>query len=191
MSFLLVESLIVIILSQAVIILRPGLKNMRRGFWITSLLIFLTALYRAIALYFNWRANDFTRQFLPPYNSWAYFTSYSFFKFFAPFLIAVFAALLLVEAFSLMNKKSGERFFEKEEIYFAAIAIIAMGYPAWVVYIPIILISYLIYHLVSLAVSRRNKRLSFYYLWFPIALFVILISEFWLKYCFWWSTLKI
>ncbi|MCL4406268.1 MAG: hypothetical protein M1586_00090 [Patescibacteria group bacterium] len=192
MSLLFVESLAIVTLNQAALKWRPGFKNFKAVFWSVSALMFATAFCRSSALYLNWKNVPSVMQYvLPPYQSLDYFLFYAFSRFFAPVIIAFLAAIAILGVFSLMNGRSGERFFEKEEVYFAPISVVAMSYPSWLVYIPVALFAYVVYHLIVLAFSRKKSRLSFYNLWFPIALFVILIIEFWLKYSFWWPKLKI
>ena len=67
---------------------------------------------------------------------------------------------------------------EREEYHLLALGIFLVGYPGFIFYIPIVLISGII---ASLIFIKKTERLPLYHFWIPTALIVILITEFWAK----------
>jgi hypothetical protein len=149
------------------------------------ILVFIFSLWQTRSQFFLWLNNSPSSFLLPPYNSINYFLFYSFYNFFIEPLIALIVALIFIWVANFFNKKFGERFFEKEEPYFGAIGIFLTGYPIFLLYIVAILISILIGAIVT------RKRFSAYYLWLPVAIFVIIINMIWLKDLSLWKILKI
>ncbi len=181
-----------------------------RSFWLTSenskrrflkiifslsILVVLGALtYLSYRQYLDWSKNDLSRYLLPPYQSISYFIFYVGARFFSPYLISLTAAFLFIFAAKKYNKKYEERFFYPEEYYLGAISFFLSGYPGVLFYIILILSAAIILSLLVLIVSRwslEGERLSLYYFWAPIAIFIILMTEFWLKTLPWWGLLKI
>lgn len=120
-----------------------------------------------------------------------WFLKYARFHIWNEYLISFLGALIILTTFRYFNKKYSERFFEPEEPYFGALAIFLAGYPGWLFYIVGLLSAYLFTHLYSLFIIHNSqKRISLYYLWLPTAVFVILISKYWLQSLQIWQILK-
>ncbi|MEK7593224.1 MAG: hypothetical protein AAB464_00700 [Patescibacteria group bacterium] len=112
-------------------------------------------------------------------------------KFFGPYLISLIFAFLFFFVAKYLNKKYQERFFYEEEFFIGALAIFLIGYPLAIFYLIGVISIYLLAHFVLAGASKNfGERLSTYYLWLPIAISVILISE-WLVGLEWWRLLKI
>lgn len=89
-----------------------------------------------------------------------------------------------------LNKKFGERFFEEEEPYLAALSIFLTGHPGWLVYLVVLITMYFLLHTTYYLLQRKTARLPLYRLWAPIAFFVILLNEFWLGETSFWQLLS-
>ncbi len=87
----------------------------------------------------------------------------------------IFSLIILFIA-EYFNKKKGEIFMEREEYHLAALGVFLVGYPGFIFYIPIVLISGVI---ASLIFIKNGERLPLYHFWISTALILILIIEFW------------
>ena len=90
-----------------------------------------------------------------------------------------------------VEQKYEERFFEPEELWFGALAIFLVGHPGWLFYFTSLILIYFLIHIFSFLISHFSSfRISLYYLWLPLAIFVILINK-WLVELEVWKLLKI
>lgn len=64
--------------------------------------------------YFVWQANSFSIFFLPPYQPWSYFLSYSFFHFFLADVVSLFLALFFYLIFKAFKKYKTQFISERE-----------------------------------------------------------------------------
>ncbi len=160
-------------------------------FIFSILFIFVFLSYQSFRQYEIWTQDKISIYLLPPYNSIAYFIFYISTRFFAPYLISLVISILFLFSAKILNKKYQGRFFYPEELYFGALAIFLVSHPGWLIYLVSIIFIYLLLHVFLSIISHFSlQRLSLYYLWLPIAIFVILISE-WLKNILIWQVLKI
>ena len=170
---------------------RSFLRSHRKTVFLTPVVILLgMSFYFSWRQYLLWSAGSLTQFFLPPYQDIGYFAFYSLTRFFAPYLISLVFALLILWIAIIFNKKSGGIFFEKEEPYLAAISLFLVGHPGWLIYLVALISVYFILHTLNLALRREATRLPLYHLWAPTAFFVILINEYWLSSTHWWQLLS-
>ena len=146
----------------------------------SSLVVFGVSFYYARLHFLAWGKNELTRAFVPPYNKdgIGYFLKFLFTELFNIYLISLAAAILFIFVLNYYNKKHGERFFYKEEVYFAGTALFIIGYPGVVYYILGLIFLYLLLHIASHAARGESSRITTYYMWLPLALLVILIMEY-------------
>ncbi len=159
-------------------------KIYKNIFTFSILGILIGIIYLIFSQYKVWQSDNLTKLFLPPYRSVNYFLFYVFTRFFLPYLISFFTALVFIFLINYFNKKYEERFFYPEEIYFGTIAIFLTGYPNFIFYLVLMLI------LGVILTSLSKIRFSLYYFWLPTAIFVIIISK-WLMALPVWQMLKI
>ena len=154
-------------------------------FFTTIILFFILSFWQMRQQFLLWQSSNPPASFLiPPYQDISYFLNYSFYVFFAKPIIALLAALIFLGLAKFFNKKFQERFFEPEEPYFGALAMFLIGYPGLIFYLIIVLAS----GLAGALITRR--RFSAYYLWFPVAIFVIMIQK-WSQLLPFWQILKL
>ena len=157
----------------------------------SALVIFSFLIYFSIEQYRDWSQSELTKLLLPPYRGIGYFIFYVGYVFFAPYLVSLATALIFLFAAKYLNKKFQERFFEREEPYLGALAIFLVGYPLCFFYLITMFSFYLIVHLGLLIFNRdSSSRISMYYLWLPLAIFAIIIAE-WFQIFPVWNLLKI
>jgi len=151
-------------------------------FYVSVILIFTNSFYLSYSQYKIWKFGpflEFTKFFLPPHQNINYFIGYALFYFFATYLVSLVFAILFLKAAKYYNKKYEEKFFYQEEYYLGALAIFLSGFPGVFLYIISLFIASV---LGSLILNRfftlKGERMSFYYLWIPVAIFVIIISKY-------------
>jgi len=171
--------------SLIVLGLTLGAQLMRRSFlvhsikyiWrIAALGYFVLSVYWSWALYEAWQGNSLMRFVLPPYNSdWNYYISKVAVDIFGPWVIALVVGVAFGLFAHYMNARSGERFFEKEEIPILALGIFLTGYPGFLFYIFFVLFAAIFQ---SLYYTARGKgRAPLYYFWLPLAILAIIIKN--------------
>ena len=112
-------------------------------------------------------------------------------RIFAPYLISLALSFLFMWIATAYNKKYDERFFEKEEIQMGGLSLLLVGHPGWILYFPSVIFVYLLTHIYHQLIRKTDERLPVYHLWVPIAIFVILISKYWIYDSVFWFLLKI
>ena len=171
---------VVLVTSQ----LKLGRSVLRRRykqiFTLSLLAIFLVGLHMSFLQYKLWSGGSFTKLLLPPHDSLGYFFFYVLTRIFAPYLISLGAAFLFLFAAVRYNRKYNEQFFEKEEPYLGALSIFLTGHPGWLIYMITVIILYLLSHVFYYIFISKKQRLPMYYFWVPTAIFVIIISGYWL-----------
>ena len=155
--------------------------------------LFFYGVYLSSLQYEAMTTGGLSKFLLPPYQSINYFLIYiAGARIFGPYVLSFLASLLFMWAAARYNKKYDERFFEREEIYFGALAIFLVSHPGWIIYFPTLIVLYTLIQLYNRFVRRRvNERIPLYHLWVPTAIFVILINEYWLSNMPFWLLLKI
>ena len=173
-----VVSLVILSLTWgAQITLRSLLVRYWKLMWIISLvLIFGIVGYWVYLQYQGWHAGAPGKYLLPPYQSINYFYSYAGSRIFGPWLIALLASVLVSRLAEVLNRRSGERFFEREEIHFFAIGLFLTGYPGFLFYITFVLLYELILTLYRYF-FKEQKRVPLYFAWLPLAIFAILVRN--------------
>ncbi|HUX35441.1 MAG TPA: hypothetical protein VMV71_00215 [Candidatus Paceibacterota bacterium] len=150
-------------------------KYIRFCFFLSVAAAFSSAFYFTFSLYRIWENNPLSAFLLPPHASWKYFASYVIPRFFSPLLVSLVFALALKIISEFLNKRFGERFFEKEEGWLMATGIFLSGYPGLLIYAPFMLISGLL--LTVIYSILKKGRAPFFYLWLPVAVFAILLKS--------------
>ncbi len=169
------------------------LKFLKYIFYFSIFAVFPSLIYYSYQQYIVWQSAEPSKFLLPPYQNINYFLYYIGMRFFASYIVSLSVAFLFLFAAKYFNKKYDERFFYPEEIYLSALALFLSGHPGWLFYFIGLILLYLFLHLL-LAVSRRlsvnETRISLYYWWIPMAIFVIILNNLLIR-LEWWKLLKI
>jgi hypothetical protein len=173
---------------------RPiGVKAIKALFMTAVVAVFSLLSYYSYQQYVVWAAAEPLKFLLPPYQSIDYFIKYIGYRLFAPYLVSLILSAVFFRVARALNKKYEERFFEIEEPWLGAIALFLTGWPGALFYFTGLILIYLIVHS-SLAISRKSSfketRVSLYYWWLPLAIFVIMLNK-WLVGLDLWKLLKI
>lgn len=137
--------------------------------------------YLVVGQYLAWKAAGPPLSYLvPPYRSILYVAWYHYIRFGMYYSFSIAAGIFFLIAASAYNRAFTGRFFEFEEPYLGALAIVLLGNPAW---------NYLwLYYLVALfaaaflglvaadVVKKENFRLPLYHLWMPLAIVGIIMA---------------
>lgn len=170
---------------------RAFLKSHARGvFWSAAGVVTAVDAYFAVVQYLLWQEGSLQRFLLPPYAG-SYFFFYAFMRFLAGHAISLFFALIVVVLLPRLNRRYGSRFFEDEEPYIAATALFIVGHPGWLFFLAALIALYLFIHTAYYFLHARSVRVPLYHLWVPVAIFVILISEYWVSDTALWKLLQL
>lgn len=161
-------------------------------FYVSWIVIFILLFYQSYQQYQVWSQNEVAKFLLPPHQSISYFIFYVSARFFAPYLISLAVAIIFLFSAKILNKKYQERFFYPEEPYFGSLAIFLSAHPGWLFYLIFVILTYLFIHLFGISVYPGTyQRFSAYWLWIPMAIFVILLQNCWLAQLPIWQLLEI
>lgn len=116
-----------------------------------------------------------------------WFVGYAQLHFLNEYLVSLITAIAVTLFAEYLNRKKGERFFEREELYIAALGIFLVGYPGFIFYVPFVLV---LSSLISLLFVSRGERLPLYYFWTPSAIVVLLAVQFWAEKQGWWTSFR-
>jgi len=114
----------------------------------------------------------------------SWFFGYVSTHFWNQYLVSLPVALLFAFIAYYFNKKYNGRFFEREELWLAALGILLVGYPGFLFYIAAMLI---LPALISAIFVRRGERFPLYHLWVPVAIVVFLSANLWAVNQPWWK----
>jgi len=158
-----------------------------------TVLMFGYGAYLTTAQYLAMRENELAKLLLPPYQGIGYFLiAIVLARIFGPYIISFLMSLLFIWAATRYNRKYDERFFEKEEIILGALSIFLVGHPGWLFYFVILITLYMLIQLYNRFISKKTiERIPLYNLWVPTAIFVILISKYWLSGTSYWRILQL
>ncbi len=195
MNILSLISLIFIIILIAIQLKKRDFleRNIKKIFWIPIASVFLLSTVFSIIQYRVWREDDLMRfTFEADGGLYAFFHNV-FFNYFAPHILSFVLVGLLALLMLKLNQRSGERFFEKEEIFIAFLAGFLVSFPGFLFFILGLLIFYLAVHLIHIIIRRNEKPIviPLYFFWLPVSAFVIIISEIWLSRLAFWGLLSV
>ncbi len=150
-------------------------KHVKSIFFFVISVLFGSSFYYAFLLYKSWKTNPLSVLLLPPHRDWSYFVYYAGSRIFAPFIVALVFALIFKFVSEFLNRRFNERFLETEESWLFALGIFGTGYPGFIFYAPLMLVTGL---LLSFFYAAAGKgRAPFFYLWLPVAIFAILLKS--------------
>lgn len=165
------------------------LKYIQTLFNVSILLSFALGVWASYAQYHFWKGNDLSKLLLPPYQD-NYFLFYAFTRIFAPYVISLLVAGILILALNKTNKRRGKILLEEQEIYLAAMSIFLVGHPGWILYFPSLMAIYLLWHIGN-KLRGVNTRLPLYYLWTGVAILTIIYIQWGVETSPLWLLLKI
>ncbi|MEK7479016.1 MAG: hypothetical protein AAB634_00555 [Patescibacteria group bacterium] len=158
----------------------PGRARVFQVIFLFSIVVICSLYLLLVYLqYATWKEAGPPSSFLiPPYRSALYVFSYHFMRFGLWYVISLALALAFFAFGTFLNKKFGEKFFRPEEMNLAALAIFCLGNPewkyAWLYYFFALGIISVIGALALRYAFRSPRRFSFYWLWIPTAIGVII-----------------
>ena len=173
-------SLGVLLLLLGAQIMRPRLllRIAGWGFMVSVFLTFFIAGHWTYQQYNLWQTTELSQLFLPPHQPISYFFQYAFTHFWIGLLIAFIVSLIGFFGMKLLNRRFQERFFWPAEPWLFATALLLVGHPVWIYYsIALFAVALLLttYHL--LFTKNHVFKLSFYWLWLPVAIGCIIVMR--------------
>lgn len=97
-------------------------------------------------------------------------------------MVSLVMALIFLKLAQYFNKKHNEKFFEKEEPYFLALAMFLSGSPGWFLYLILILVASLLFAISHSLLAKKFHRVSYYNFWLPLGLLAIALDRILLAY---------
>lgn len=107
--------------------------------------------------YITWQSSDFSRFFLPPHTPLSYFIRYSFFHFWLANIISVMCSFGFFFIFKLIKKYRTE-IISDQELLLILLSSLLVGWPKFVIFVPLFLAVALIFTLINLLIFRRAKN---------------------------------
>jgi len=148
-------------------------RQIRKILLISFAGIILLVTYEGYLLYQGWMQSEIGRYLLPPYQNIGYFLFRFFKTSLLSWVVAAVGGVFLAWTAQKLNNRFDERFFEKEEISLFALAAFLVGYPGILFYVIFVLLTELF--LTIIYTLGGWGRAPMYYLWLPVALFVMIM----------------
>ncbi len=132
--------------------------------------------------YHAWKNGAPPASFLvPPYRGIGYVYSYVFFRFLLYYVVSGIVAGIFFIILRYINRMRGGIFFESDELFYASLAVFLLGFQEWnylwIWYgIAIFLITF-VASLLNPRIRKGEDRFPMYFLWLPLAIIAIIISE--------------
>ncbi|HNW96695.1 MAG TPA: hypothetical protein PLQ44_02210 [Candidatus Paceibacterota bacterium] len=166
-----------------------GLSNGRVKRFIKPAVIFvlisitLKIILEFFGQYYIWMHGDASRGLLPPYTSINYFLGYCAYHFAWPVIAAILVGWIFIVLAKILNKRFDQRFFEDDEPWHLIYGLIIVGHPYWIFYIFAVIGFAVVFYLFNLIFKkmRFGQVFSLYRFWIPIALIVMVFSEWIIK----------
>jgi hypothetical protein len=114
------------------------------------------AIVLSASQYYVWSTSEFTRLLLPPTASIKYFIQYSFTHFWLGTFCSFFLSLLFYSLLSALKKKN-ENFFLPGETQLGFLCALVSGWPDFVLYLPLLLISTVIVSLARRLIAHEER----------------------------------
>jgi len=160
---------------------KRGSKELFRASFLIYLLGILTlfgiSIFKVIYQYLLWKNQPVSKFLLPPYRSFDYFLSYSFFHFLKIPLYNFFSSVFLLALLKIFNKIFNKRLFFEEEIYFAGFAMLVVEFPINLFLLAVVIILGILISLIKKFLKKESRYTSLYYLWLPLTIFSIIFKN--------------
>lgn len=145
--------------------------------------VFLKIILEFVGQYYIWAHGDASRGLLPPYTSIDYFLGYCAYRFAWPVIAAILVGCVFILLAKILNKYFDQRFFEEDEPWHLIFGLIVVGHPYWIFYIFAVIISAVAFYLFDLIFKKIKfgQVFSLYRFWIPMALVVMIFSEWIIK----------
>lgn len=147
------------------------------------ILIGLTIIFNtflSVLQYIVWRGSDFSRFFLPPFTNISYFLTYVFFHFWLPSLLVATVALAVFLLLKLIKKYRNDA-ISQEELSLILLSGLLVGWPNFVVLVPLFFLLTLIFSIINLLVFKKKTNSLIYPLIFSLII-VFLFGTYLIKY---------
>jgi len=137
----------------------PGDKREKKMSILIYVFVGFEIIYAAslsAAQYYVWSLSEFTRLLLPPTASIKYIIQYSFTHFWLGTFCAFFLSLLFYSLLSALKKKN-ENFFLPAETQLGFLCALVSGWPGFVLYLPLLLVSTIIVSLARRLIAHQER----------------------------------
>ena len=175
---------LIFFLYQIVYLRKLNRKTLLGGIGLIFLSTVAIAIGKSILQYYVWsHAGELSQAFLPPTTPISYYLGYVGWRFWLPSAVTVAFALLFLTVIYIVRKNNSRFFFEYEE-YVAALAVLIVGWPHIILYVPGVLFMMVLSSLYA-SIFRGSQYTPFVFLWLPLALIIFFIGPTIFEYLGW------
>jgi len=165
---------------------RNSAKIVKPIFWSAAAIVLAYIVYVSYLQYQAFQGGPLSAT-LGTISGLKWFFGYARLHFWNQYLVSFIAALGIFALAKYINKKRGEIFMEREEIYLGGLGTFLVGYPGFFFYIILVLALSV---LTSALFVRKGERLPLYYFWMPTAIVALLTINFWAGNQSWWASFR-
>ncbi|MDO8585246.1 MAG: hypothetical protein Q7R85_03995 [bacterium] len=137
--------------------------------------LFILLGVEAATQYHAWTLSAPQKFLLPPHQPIGYFFTYVGWRLFAPYILSLLVALVMVALARIYNRRHDGAFFYDDEFFMIGLGLFLSGTPGWILYaVSMIAVAAAIIAFRTVFLHHSDK-FSLRELWLPVALFDILI----------------
>ena len=155
----------------------PEEKFLKLVVRIFSGIIVFQSVFFTILNWWLWSQQLISQRLLPPHSPINYVLRYSWQHYWFESIVTILTAITVFFAISFLNRKFENLLFYDEEKYLAALGILAVSWPNCLIFLSLVLFLGILFHLISLFLSKGRNRLSLLYFWLPCALLILLLGD--------------
>lgn len=137
---------------------------------------FIFSGYYTALQYFTWASSSISRLLLPPHQSPSYFLYYAFTEFWGNQLLAICIGLFFFWIIR-MQMRTRPFLFYPEEPWLCLLGFSLVGHPLWSGYAILLIASLVTLTAIKRYRAKSDERVSFRYLWLPVALIIVASSH--------------
>ena len=136
-----------------------NIKWVKRGILAIVALFIVWGAYTTIATYNLWKNDPVSKYLLPPYQS-DYFYNYAYLHFWRPNIASFISSFIWAGVLLALYKYSKGRILEKDDVFLGLFAVLAVGWPGFIVYLGVFFGLLLARQLVNIIIFKKNDSVS-------------------------------
>lgn len=155
-SYAIFALLFFLILKKEVIFFK--IKSVKRLIVLQLFFFAIYSFFLTYLQYFTWKNNEFSKLFLPPYQSISYFIKYSFTHFWLGMILGIISAFLFYFILKISRKFSKKTHLETEfpSEKTGLLCMLIVGWPNFIIFVIIVLISAVLFSIYRWVVYKKT-----------------------------------
>ncbi|MCK4805970.1 MAG: hypothetical protein KAS91_02195, partial [Candidatus Pacebacteria bacterium] len=134
-------------------------KFLKSVAYIFSGVIIFQSIFFTILNWWLWSQQGITQRLLPPHSLITYVLRYSWQHYWFESIVIIFTAIIVFFGIYFLNKKFEKNLFYNEEKYLAVLGILAVGWPNCLIFLCLVLLLGILFHLGFLLFNKKGNRL--------------------------------